>query len=857
MRIKNVLRGGIAAISIVMVGPPSASAAITFTQPENSVSTPRFELDFANSTFEPERVDSVKWRGSAGTLGPNLVANGGTGCNGAGIREFWGQSYGDTDFATPNPVVSGVIGTWSPVSGRTLELNTSTPTACSGDTVATPVRTRYSFYDTGSTADMIRVERRWSFSAANPTYNGVGMRAYTPRLPSGTYNQVVHPNEAGTALVTDGLGCNGGCGTGAADDDWNGTWLAFNSAASNAGVVVLRDPSNATTASGVRLVRDSDGFSGSNNSGVSILRTASNQKAPLTEVEYLCFYDVTSWPLANRSATQLPPGCEPKPVPINTALPSVLGNAGNPQPGDVLSALNGSWDNSNGTFSFQWSRCEGDVCLPIFGATDRNYTATIDDFGRRLKVAVTATASGGETDTASSTFAGSISGRVYVGNSSPGNRLGGAPVQVCEAAGTVCRSTVTDGEGFYKIQLPHSGDWRISAFPPAGSDAIRATRPTPTSVVDGQESTGQDLILLAPAPPPSNVSFSGSGYRSSTSAGVPVLHWQEPVVIRYKVPSSGWTVDGSIEYPGEDPTPLSPGPFVPDPSPPCPSCGHYEFSVPPQQPKHGPGTIVFNPKPPPDAPPPPDDPDDPNTPPGSSAFPVYIDPSGYVRTTTGEPIIGANVVLYRSETRGGDKQVVADGSAEMSPMNRKNPDVTDSGGHFGWDVIAGYYKVRVTADGCYAPSDPSKLFVDTDEMEIPPPVTNLDIRLECPNPPTGKAALTLPKKAGKVKVDKKGKFKIRRATVGCPTNASGPCEISLGVTAKTPKKSKKKLKLGNSSFELSAGQSGALKGKLSKKGARLVKRARKIKKATIKIAVAVPGGEAATATSRGTLVAKR
>jgi hypothetical protein len=879
MKSRRLVSGIVVGIGVA-VAAPSAQAAITFTQPANTVTTSKLELDFANNTFEPERVDSARWRDSGGTLGPNLVANSslGSGCNGAGSREHWGQAYGDTDGATPNPVVSGSVGVWSPLSNRTLEINDSTSTTCTGTSVVTPVRTRYSFFDQGAAASMIRVERRFGFTASDPTYNGVGLRAYTPRLPAGTYGQVVHPNEAGTALVTDNLGCNGGCGTGATDDNWNGTWLAFNSGA-NAGLLVLRDPANATGVNGVRLVRDSDGNSGSNNSGVSLLRTPTNQKQPLTEVEYLCFYDSTTWPVAERSVTRLPDGCAAKPVPINTALPTVSGNAGDPRPGDTVTALDGSWDNA-ASFSYQWSRCSGGVCSPIFGATDRNYTATLDDFGQRLRVTVTATAPGGETDSADSTFAGTITGHVYVGGSSPGNRLAGAPVQACEVGATVCRTALTDGDGAYRLQVPRSAAWTLTAFPPAGSNAIRATRAAPTNVVDGQESAGQDLILAVPGPPPSNVGFQGSGYRSTTSAGVPVFHWQEPVVVRYRVPKPGYTVDGSIEYPGQDPIPLYPGPFVPDPSPACSTCGYFEFPVPPQHPNHGPGNMHFHPTPP-DGPPnppddpnnppddpdnpddpnnppddpnnPPDDPDDPNAPPGDGDFPIYIDPSGFVRTTDGAPIVGARVTLYRSDLPGGEKQVVEDGSAVMSPMNRKNTDVTDAGGHFGWDVIAGYYKVRVEADGCFAPGNPGQSFVDTDEMEIPPPVTNLDIRLECPRP---KGALKLPAKAKKIKVDKKGKFKIAGSAVDCPPDARSDCTATIDVTAKKPKKGKKALKLGSSTMPVGVGKSATIAGKLSKKGAKLVKKAKKLKKATVAIAVEVPGGDAVTGSLKATLVAR-
>ena len=80
----------------------------------------------------------------------------------------------------------------------------------------------------------------------------------------------------------------------------------------------------------------------------------------------------------------------------------------------------------------------------------------------------------------------------------------------------------------------------------------------------------------------------------------------------------------------------------------------------------------------------------------------------------------------------------------MSPSNRKNPDVTHANGRFGWDVIAGYYKVRAERAGCHAPGDPAKSFVDTPELKIPPPVFDVDLRLKCPAGPsaTRKPAVT-------------------------------------------------------------------------------------------------------------------
>jgi hypothetical protein len=112
-------------------------------------------------------------------------------------------------------------------------------------------------------------------------------------------------------------------------------------------------------------------------------------------------------------------------------------------------------------------------------------------------------------------------------------------------------------------------------------------------------------------------------------------------------------------------------------------------------------------------------------------FNVYIDPSGFVRDTKGDPIVGATVTLMRSESPLGPFDVVPDGSAIMSPSNRTNSDLTDETGHFGWDVIAGYYKVQVFKAGCVSAADPSRGFAETVVYEIPPPVTDIDLRLNC------------------------------------------------------------------------------------------------------------------------------
>lgn len=113
---------------------------------------------------------------------------------------------------------------------------------------------------------------------------------------------------------------------------------------------------------------------------------------------------------------------------------------------------------------------------------------------------------------------------------------------------------------------------------------------------------------------------------------------------------------------------------------------------------------------------------------------IYIDPSGTVIDTNINPISGATVTLLRSDTSDGPFVVVPDGSGVMSPSNRRNPDVTSFEGIFGWDVIAGFYKVRAEASGCVSPSNISQAFVETGVLTIPPPALNLDLVLDCLSP---------------------------------------------------------------------------------------------------------------------------
>jgi hypothetical protein len=108
-----------------------------------------------------------------------------------------------------------------------------------------------------------------------------------------------------------------------------------------------------------------------------------------------------------------------------------------------------------------------------------------------------------------------------------------------------------------------------------------------------------------------------------------------------------------------------------------------------------------------------------------------IIPGGVVKTTTGSSIISATVTLFRSDTEGGTFSQVPNGSGLMSPSNRNNPDMADGAGQLGWDVMAGFYKVRAAKEGCFSPTNPGQAYVESAVMQFPPPAANLELVLSC------------------------------------------------------------------------------------------------------------------------------
>lgn len=300
---------------------------------------------------------------------------------------------------------------------------------------------------------------------------------------------------------------------------------------------------------------------------------------------------------------------------------------------------------------------------------------------------------------------GRIAGRIL---GPDGTLLRAAPVQACAVdQPSACVIGRSNSAGAYALAGLSDGDYTVTAFPPAGSAlARRSIGPLP---VDADTNlTGQDIALTGPTGLPTGTTITPS---TTNGQGIPSVYWHSSLTL-----STTGCPGGTATYDiRRDGTSTESGPLIEG------APGEYSGTIPPLAPATGIVDVhiaIDCPDPAPDE---------------TVDFNIYIDPSGNVRSVAGDALADATVTLLRSDSPSGPFEQVPDGSEIMSPANRQNPDTTDAAGHFGWDVIAGYYRVRAERAGCVSPDDPSQEYVESAVMEIPPPVTDLDLRLECPS----------------------------------------------------------------------------------------------------------------------------
>jgi hypothetical protein len=384
------------------------------------------------------------------------------------------------------------------------------------------------------------------------------------------------------------------------------------------------------------------------------------------------------------------------------------------------------------------------------------------------------------------------------------NPVGGALVILCTFG--ECRRTETDGSGRYKFDVVPVGIVRMSA------SYGRGALPEQAEVDVKPGGTFQEFDLHSTGSPPDGTRVGGRAFKDGEVASI---FYAEPFDIEQKA-----CQDAKVKYRlllGAQT--LSRGDLEPTPEDPT----LYRATIRPLKPSHGYGTVRidvtgcvnFGPSP---------------------RFDLYIDPSGNVRDLKGRPIFGATVRLLRSDTPGGPFELVPDGSLIMSPANRRNADKTDASGHFGWDVVPGYYKVQAEKSGCTAPTG---VFAETPVLTIPPPVVDLDIRLDCPKyrPKLALGPLSL----GTVTVTRSGRASYRLRNES-PFKISGTFAFKRG-----------RAKAGARTFKLAANRSGNVTVKLNKPARkRLARKGAKLK-VTALVSAKGAGGSKASARRAVTL----
>jgi hypothetical protein len=244
------------------------------------------------SLTNPEEVNYLSWKGSA-----NLASS----CTPPDCPddfEFFGNSWvseneNTSEFFFASLVGGGTTGDWSQ-TGAQVDIDS----VCEGcwNSADTPVHTTYLFFDGVAKADLIQITRTFEFGENSFDHT---IRPFIPRLyPSDGFIQVIHPDATGAALITEGT-CDFGC----VAESWDGSWFAVHNPATGSGMIVLRQLSSYSAA----VWLDDDDASFTNSSSYLLLQPEGGFTGSVTEIEYLCFYDSSTW----TPSLDLPLGCQP------------------------------------------------------------------------------------------------------------------------------------------------------------------------------------------------------------------------------------------------------------------------------------------------------------------------------------------------------------------------------------------------------------------------------------------------------------------------------------------------------------------------------------------------------------------
>jgi hypothetical protein len=264
----------------------------------------RLSITFGSSangytTNDADRVDAISWVNSAGVTVANYVTSGGP-LHCGDPQEFFGEAYGDSGdigVPLPNAVIGGVTSVWSGTSATKGNTAVASLTSCD-ETLDATTTTQYALSAARSLVNTLKITRSFTFSSAPSSGN---LRAYVPRLQLGIYPNVLAPTKRGTVKSYLAQNCPLNC----TEKNWNGKWMADDDGNGN-GVAIFRDPATNPKA---QLTVDWDGYSTSNNTAVTLTMPKAGWSGSVTETEYLCFYDATSWTKSARRKGNPPAGC--------------------------------------------------------------------------------------------------------------------------------------------------------------------------------------------------------------------------------------------------------------------------------------------------------------------------------------------------------------------------------------------------------------------------------------------------------------------------------------------------------------------------------------------------------------------
>lgn len=314
---------------------------------------------------------------------------------------------------------------------------------------------------------------------------------------------------------------------------------------------------------------------------------------------------------------------------------------------------------------------------------------------------------------------GTISGHVYNGSNEPASVLERAYVDICSES--ECYYKVTNTSGEYMADYLPPGGYTITVYSPDNEDLQRSTS---SVILPDSGSITNDSTLYPPPPPllpPEGTEITDNSGREIPHNEVPSVYWNDPLSLTTHG-CTGGTATYVVIHSDET---IRSGTMFESPS------GTYTAVIEPLYPYHDDARVEITVT-------------CPNNDPSVIPFDIWIDPSGTVKDQNGNPVDGATITLLRADDITGQFEIVPNDSAIMSPANRHNPDITNSKGSFGWDVIGGYYKVRTEKAGCVSPLNSNLGFVETGLLTIPPPITDIELILFCVSNPPKIQSITVP-----------------------------------------------------------------------------------------------------------------